>query len=163
MALVFVPPLVAAAQLFPHLLSYYSGLVGGVAGATRLGFESTYWCETYAETLDYLNAQARPGDVVWVDPWSHNVMIYYQLQGRLRDDLRFTAPGEVASLFDPAIVTVEAEFYEADFVVFQHRQTTLKEEGLRHPILRWMELRSPVYELRHDGVPLISVYQGARR
>ncbi|MBN1582950.1 MAG: glycosyltransferase family 39 protein [Anaerolineae bacterium] len=160
--LVFAPPLVAMAQLYPHLLSYYSGLVGGVGGATRLGFESTYWCETYTETLAYLNAQAQPGDVVWIDPWSHNVMIYYQLQGRLRDDLRFAGPGEIPSLFDPAIVTVEAEFYEADFVIFQHRQTMFKEQGLDHPIVRWMELHTPELEVRFDSVPLISVYKRKR-
>jgi 4-amino-4-deoxy-L-arabinose transferase-like glycosyltransferase len=158
-ALVLLPSIVAAAQLYPHLLSYYSGLVGGVSGATRRGFETTYWCETYNETLDTLNALAQPGDVVWIDPWSHNVMIYYQLSGRLRDDLRWTGPGEIASLWDPEIVTVEREFYEADWVVFHHRQTFFGEQGLRHPLVRWMALREPEYELRYGGVPLVSVYR----
>ena len=157
-----IPPLLAAIELYPHLLSYYSGLVGDISGATRLGFETTYWCETYSETLETLNAQARPGDVIWIDPWSHNVMVYYQLSGRLRDDLRFAGPGEIASLFDPQIVTVDVEYHEADWVVFQHRQATFKEKGLRHPILRWMELRSPALEIRCGDVPLISVYKNDR-
>jgi hypothetical protein len=157
--LVFAPPIVAAAQLYPHLLSYYSGLVGGVGGATHLGFETTYWCETYSETLEYLNAQGKAGDVVWITPWSHNVMIYYQLVGRLRDDLLFAAPDEVPSLFDPEIVTVAKGFDEADFVVFQHRQTTFDELERAHPIVPWMQERTPDLELRYDGVPLISVYK----
>ena len=156
--LVFVPPLVAAAQLYPHLLSYYCGLVGGVGGATRLGFETTYWCETYNATLEYLNRHAQAGDVVWVDPWSHNVMIYYQRVGRLRDDLRLAGWGEIPSLFDPQIVTVNAGYDEADWVVFQHRQTAFGEQGRAHPLVRWMQERSPEFELRFDGVPLVSVY-----
>jgi hypothetical protein len=88
-------------------------------------------------------------------------MIYYQLSGRLRDDLLWTGPGEIASLFDPQITTVELEFYEADWVVYQHRETMLGEQGRRHPIVRWMELRSPELEVRYDDVPLISVYKGA--
>jgi 4-amino-4-deoxy-L-arabinose transferase-like glycosyltransferase len=160
--LVLLPPLVATVQLYPHLLSYYSGLVGGVGGATRIGFETTYWCETYNETLQILNAEAEAGDVVWIDPWSHNVMIYYQLSGRLRDDLRFAGPGEIASLFNPKIVTVDKRYDEADWVVFQHRQTTFNEKGRAHPIIRWMELRRPELSVWYDGVPLISVYRNGR-
>ncbi len=43
--LCLLPQTIAASRLYPHLLSYYSEGVGGLPGATRLGFESTYWCE----------------------------------------------------------------------------------------------------------------------
>jgi hypothetical protein len=118
---VFAPPVVSAVRLYPHLLSFYSGAVGGLSGATKLDFETTYWCETYGETLDYLNQYGQAGDVVGVDPWSHNVMFYYQLHGRLRDDLRFAGPAEIPSILDPMLVTTIASYREADFVVFQQR------------------------------------------
>ncbi|MBI5953621.1 MAG: glycosyltransferase family 39 protein [Chloroflexi bacterium] len=45
-ALAFVPQLVTMGRLYPHYLSYYGEGVGGLAGATHLGLETTYWCET---------------------------------------------------------------------------------------------------------------------
>lgn len=79
------------------------------------------------------------------------------------DDLRFAGPAEIPSLFDPQIVTVDVAYRQADWVVFQHRQTTLQDKGAAHPILRWMEQRRPALEVRCGDVPLISVYQNHRR
>src|SRR5207245_1864046 len=38
-----LPPAYWLFQTHPYELSYYNGLVGGLAGAQRLGFEPTYW------------------------------------------------------------------------------------------------------------------------
>jgi hypothetical protein len=98
--LVFLPQSINMVRLYPHLLSYYSENVGGLPGATRLGLETTYWCESYAAALPYLNEHAKPGDMIWVDPWSHNVMIYDQVHGRLRPDVKIAFPSYAsASLF----------------------------------------------------------------
>lgn len=153
-ASLFVPHLVLAGDLYPHLLSYYSEGIGGLPGAVRLGLENTYWCETYARALPYLNENARPGDTVWVEDWSHDVMVYYQIQDRLDPRLRVSWPQTRFSVFylwgvqgDP--VPIE----EADFVVIQHRQTGW------HPELRaWMQGRQPVYQVSYRGVPLLSLY-----
>ena len=67
-ALAFLPQLVTMVQLYPHYLSYYGESVGGVAGAARLGLETTYWCETFSLALPIINQQARPNDRVWSDP-----------------------------------------------------------------------------------------------
>lgn len=40
-------------SLAPCQLSYYSGLVGGLSGAERLGFATTYWGDAF--TTDFLN------------------------------------------------------------------------------------------------------------
>jgi 4-amino-4-deoxy-L-arabinose transferase-like glycosyltransferase len=57
-ALIFLPHVVLAADLYPHLLSYYSEAIGGLSGAVRLGLETTYWCETYGKALPYLLIRA---------------------------------------------------------------------------------------------------------
>ena len=158
-AVTFAPPIISAALLFPHMLSYYSEAVGGVAGATKLGFEATYWCETYAQTVDYLNENAEAGDIVWVDPWSHNVMIYYQLHGQLRDDIHFAGPEVVPSVLDNRILTKRASYPQTDFVVFQNRLTTLRHRGLDNPMVDWLAAHTPEFEKRHGDVPLISVYR----
>ncbi|MBC8505340.1 MAG: hypothetical protein ISR58_06820 [Anaerolineales bacterium] len=69
----------ASIQLFPHLLSYYSFGVGGMRGAANLDLETTYWCESYLPAVEYINEHADPGDKVWVEAWSHDVLVYYML------------------------------------------------------------------------------------
>lgn len=57
------------AWLQPDYLSYYSGTVGGVWGAHKLGFETTYWGDTVTDgALKFASANARPGDVVLMCP-----------------------------------------------------------------------------------------------
>ena len=157
--IVLLPQLWKTVSLYPHLLSYYSEAVGGVAGATKMGLEGTYWCETYNEVLDYLNENAEAGDVVYIDPYSHNVMYYYQRQGQLRDDIQFTSTYPAASIFDEEIKTVQRPFSRADFVVFQNRGTTFGAEGLDSPYANWLAKQEPDFEFAYGDVPLIAVYQ----
>ena len=153
----FVPHLVAATSLYPHLLSYYAASVGGLRGATRLGFETTYWCETYAAALPYLNAHARPGDTVWVEPWSHDVLLYYQAHGQLDPRLRISRLPEAPSFFlDAGLKTADVTLDQADFVVLQYRQTRFE----TYEIPAYLRGREPVYRLSHDGVPLLDIYAG---
>jgi hypothetical protein len=42
-AFLLLPPAYRLARVHPFELSYYNGVVGGLAGAQRLGFEPTYW------------------------------------------------------------------------------------------------------------------------
>ena len=157
--IVLLPQLWKTVSFYPHLLSYYSEAVGGVAGATKMGLEGTYWCETYNEVLDYLNENAEAGDVVYIDPYSHNVMYYYQRQGQLRDDIQFTSTYPATSIFDDAIKTVQRPFSRADFVVFQNRGTTFGAEGLDSPYANWLAKQEPDFEFAYGDVPLIAVYQ----
>ncbi|HKJ28129.1 MAG TPA: glycosyltransferase family 39 protein [Anaerolineales bacterium] len=158
-ALVLLPQMISAAPLYPHLLSYYSGSVGGLRGANRLGLETTYWCETYTEALRYINENAQPEDVVWVDPWSHDVMVYYQRQGDLRSDVQIAVPFPTESIFGPFMPLVEANYQHSDIIVVQYRQTSTVSGGAAWPILTWLEKRTPVVSVRHQGIPLIEVYQ----
>jgi 4-amino-4-deoxy-L-arabinose transferase-like glycosyltransferase len=152
--MLFVPHLALTAGLYPHLLSYYSEGIGALPGAVRMGLETTYWCETYAPALSYLNVHAPPGAVVWVQDWSHDVMFYYQLQGKLRDDLQITWPEEASSVFGPARAEGRPlAIDEADYAVLQHRQT-----GINDEIKSWVRGRTPVYQLGRQGVPLLDIY-----
>lgn len=153
----FVPQLATGAVLYPHLLSYYSEAVGGLPGAVRLGLETTYWCETYAAALPHINARARPGAVVWAEPWSHDVLLYYQLQGRLRPDVRVAlTKGAGSILASKGAEGVPAEIDEADFVIVAYRETGL----FVHPqIQRWVAGREPVLRVERFGVPLMELYE----
>jgi hypothetical protein len=163
---VFLPPLMSIHSFYPHLLSYYSENVGGLPTATRLGLETTYWCETFAAALPYLNKNARPGDVVWVEPWSFDIMIYYQLHGRLRPDLHITFPpyDYANSVFQGVPINRSRLSYDsADYVVFQYRQSyygRLTDPAPLPP--EWLNSRQPVLRLSLQGIPLMEVYANNR-
>ncbi len=157
--LVFVPHLLLAAPLYPHWLSYYSESVGGLPGARRMGLETTYWCETFASALAYINENAAAGDSVWTDPWSQDVMVYYQLHGLLRDDLWIATPPYATSILTPDARLREQSFDQADFVVLQYRQTAIGEDPSQSPILAWIASREPGFRISYRGIPLMDVYQ----
>ena len=157
--LVFGLHLILAIPYYPHWLSYYSEAIGGLPGATKLGLETTYWCETYSAALDYINSNARKGDSVWVDWWSHDVMVYYQLQGRLRHDVWIATPPGGSSMLDDNALLRENTFYEADIIVVQYRQTSLFGDSAESPILDWLADREPGLRVSHRGILLMEVYQ----
>jgi 4-amino-4-deoxy-L-arabinose transferase-like glycosyltransferase len=149
-AIMFVPHLLLACDLSPHLLSYYSELIGGAYGAKLLGFETTYWCETYSAVLSYLNTHALPNAVVWAQ--CEDVLIYYQLHGKLRPDLKIAGGPNGVPAF-PGVQLDPDTFDEANYVVVQNRQS-----GFYHALRQWMNARKPVYELKYRRLRLIDVY-----
>ena len=156
----FAPQIISMIRLYPHLLSYYGESVGGLRGATDLGLETTYWCESYQLALPILNEQAQPGDLVWVDPWSHDVMIYYQTHGYLRDDILILAPASVPSVLGAdAPMPVSRIMNEADWYVVQSRQTTLGETVDKNPMLQIFANHEAVYEHQFDGVTIFALYR----
>jgi hypothetical protein len=158
--LAFIPQLVTMIRLYPHYLSYYGEGVGGLAGATRLGLETTYWCETYRLALPILNEKAKPNERIWVDPYSYDVLIYYQTQGYLRKDLSILVPFDSPSVLGPDAPSPEVmPMSLADWYVFQHRQTTLGLDGEDSPILRLLKRKEMVYEYSFDGVPVFTLYK----
>jgi 4-amino-4-deoxy-L-arabinose transferase-like glycosyltransferase len=158
LGLAVLPQLISAAPLYPHWLSYYSGTVGGLRGASELGLETTYWCETYTEALSYLNEHAQPGDIVWVDPWSHDVMVYYQQLGQVRNDLKIAVPQMTSSILGSDANLVQADYKQADLIVLQYRQTSTAEGGASWPILVWLMGREPELRVDFQGVPLFEIY-----
>jgi 4-amino-4-deoxy-L-arabinose transferase-like glycosyltransferase len=154
-----VPPVTAMLGLFPHLLSYYSESVGGMPGAYKLGLESTYWCETYAAALPYINAHASPGDFIWTEPWSYDVLIYYQMHGQLRQDVSVLTDPPSFSIFGPAAPQpVYGNIFSADWIIFQYRQTQYGLMGEDYLPRQVLKSKTPVYELSYQGVPLMGLY-----
>jgi hypothetical protein len=62
----------AASTLQPCPLSYYNWLVGGLGGANRLGFEPTYWRDSFSRSfLDEVAAAVPAGSTLYVAPVLH--------------------------------------------------------------------------------------------
>ncbi len=141
LGLLFVPPLLSMVRIHPYQLSYYSELVGGLPGATRIGLETTFWCETYKDALPYLNDNADQGASVWAE--NPFVLRLYQHHGMLREDLTI-AGGDIVSP------------HESDYAVVEMRQT-----GFQYTpeIVSVMLDCRPGYTLARQGVPLLHVYK----
>ena len=159
-AAIVAPYLLYAGMLYPHLLSYYSASVGGLPGAKRLGLEATYWSDTYKEIVPYLNENAKPGDIVWVQEWSQQVLFTYQFTGQLRGDIKLASHYEIPDFYRPwDHTTVIADHEQANFVVYQQRESFLGPDGLQNPFNDWLLSRQPALEIKRDGVVLLSVYR----
>jgi 4-amino-4-deoxy-L-arabinose transferase-like glycosyltransferase len=159
----FLPQIIIAGTQYPHLLSYYGAGVGGLRGATAMGLETTYWCETYHMAIPMINEQAQPGDRIWVDPWSHDTLIYYQMEGVLRDDLKILSPSPTTSVLgSDAPQPVSLPIQMANWYIYQHRQTSWGTEVENNPILDMLDHLDKVYEYSYDGVPIMTLYKSNR-
>jgi hypothetical protein len=131
------------AGLYPHLLSYYSEGVGGLPGATKLGLETTYWCETCASAIPYLNAHAKPGDVILME--GSYVYLYYQEAGLLRKDV--------------SMKEMHGYMQKADWYIFEFRQSQYGPGGPQnYSPLQILQTQTPVFEVNYQGVPMLNVY-----
>ena len=145
-----MPQSINIVKLYPNLLSYYSESVGGLPGATRLGLESTYWCETFMAALPYINTHAKPGDLIWAEDtqWAQDsVLGYYQEIGLLRKDIEISRfPAE--------------EFpQDGDWFIYQYRQSQFGPGGEEnYSLYQTLKTQDPVYELYYQGIPLMGLY-----
>jgi 4-amino-4-deoxy-L-arabinose transferase-like glycosyltransferase len=153
------PQAMTMATLYPHLLSYYSESVDGLRGATKMGLETTYWCETYAAALPYINAHAHPGDSIWIEPGSFDVLLYYQMHGQLRKDVHIlTDPLSISVLGQPEFHPIDGNIFAADWIIFAYHQSGYGPMGENYLPLKVIKSRSPVVEVSYQGVPLMDLY-----
>jgi hypothetical protein len=131
-------------------LSYYSEAIGGPYGARVLNLETTYWCESYSQTIDYLNTYTTTDAIVWAE--CQDVLVYYQLHGKLRKDLQI-ANGPDAKTAFTGIGLNTSSFEEADYVVIQYRQS-----GFYRSIREWIYAREPVFETKYRRLRLAEIY-----
>ncbi|MGC1272982.1 MAG: glycosyltransferase family 39 protein, partial [Planctomycetaceae bacterium] len=128
----------------PTYLSYYNLLVGGLAGAERLGFEPTYWGDSITSELLDAAAEAVPeGGTLAVSPVLHQ----FQL-----DDLRTQSP----ALRRRNIRLVEYDTpaaNNADAVLVFERRASLPDE-----LRRRLAVADPIAIVERQGVRLAGVY-----
>ena len=119
-------------------LSYYTELIGGLSGATRLGLEPTYYWDALDQRgLDWLNQNTRPGEgVLFCNDFRG--LQYLRQWGKLR-------VGQYP--YEPGV---------PKWYVLQNRPGLFAET----PWNRWLaehgELAAFTHEL--DGVPLIWIF-----
>jgi hypothetical protein len=113
-----------------------------------MGLETTYWCETYAAAIPYINAHATPGDTIWTQAWSFDVLKYYQKIGRLRRDVVVLNVG-----------MGYLDFKSVDWYILDFRQTQYGEYGAeRYLPFQVLSSQTPVYELEYQGIPLMKLF-----
>jgi len=134
-AIVFFLPGVNLAAMHPYYLEYYNSLVGGVAGAHRLGFETTYWFGTMTPSVRQRINQLPPGSKVGIHPPIFTYYHYLQAKGLLDVDLKFTNE-------------------EMDYFILLPRKGRFKPD---HWQLYWNQ--EPYYKVELEGVPMFLVYQ----
>jgi hypothetical protein len=139
-ACVVVAPLAVTAHSHPFGLSAYVPLVGGTAGGADLGLNRQFWGYTTQNAAsEYLNASAPRGATVFIHDTTWDAWARMQEEGRVRSDLRAVgAPHE--AMF--SLVQHELHMNEVDYSIWIADGTD-----------------APVYIVRHDGVPIVSIYR----
>ncbi len=125
--LVCIAPAIATARVYQFGTSAYSELAGGLPGAASLGMQRQFWANNVTGVLDWLNANARPGERVYFHE-CHNLQTRdYQRNGMVRPDIRF-----VGSPSDAGIVLYQyhQEFRESEFNTWQALGTVRPVTGL---------------------------------
>jgi hypothetical protein len=85
---------ISVALSMPALLSYYSPLVAGLPGATRLGMEPTYYWDSLSdEAIDWLNSHSARGEKV-LFPTYPTIWRYLRQTGKLRPAALPHEPGD---------------------------------------------------------------------
>ncbi|MDP9150641.1 MAG: glycosyltransferase family 39 protein [Myxococcota bacterium] len=140
LASVVAGPLAMTVHSHPFGLSTYVPLVGGTAGGADLGLNRQFWGYTSQSAAEeYLNARAPRGATVFIHDTTWDAWAHMQEEGRVRSDLRAVGTPAEAAI---ALVEHELHMNEVDYSIWIADGTD-----------------APVYVVRHDGVPIVSVYE----
>lgn len=122
-------------RIHPWESSYYNELVGGISGASRLGFETEYWGNAYLGVLPWMNANKK--DMMCVTPTTHP-FYYYQAMGQIEPGVVFNAGRDACH-----------------FLVVLMRQGLFIQDPY---VARVVYSQRPVYTMSVDGISLVNVY-----
>jgi hypothetical protein len=138
-------------QAQPYALTYYNAFAGGAPGGADLGMNRQFWGVSARGVLPFLNEQAAilaPGTKQTV--YSHDASPawgWYQKRGDMSKALSDAGMEQQGiDRSDFAIVIHEKHFLRHDYMIWQSYKTV-----------------QPVFVLRSDGVPIVSVYRRAPR
>jgi 4-amino-4-deoxy-L-arabinose transferase-like glycosyltransferase len=142
MALLLLPGLVETAKSHPFGLSHYSAAAGGVPGAADLGMNRQFWGFTSGSLADWISERLPRGGSVWTCDTTHGAWAMMQRDGMLPSNIRAASRMGLADL---VLVHHEPHFAEVDYQA-------------------WVALGTvqPVFVLRYEGVPIISVYENPK-
>ena len=142
-ALCLLPGVVQTAHSHPFGLSHYMPIAGGVPGAADLGMNRQFWGFTTGSLVPWLVEQLPDGGSVWLCDTTTGAWAMLRADGVVPDNIRAARSMNDA---DFALVHHEHHFAEVDYQAWVAYGTS-----------------QPVYVLRYDGVPIISVYENPAR
>ncbi len=122
-------------RIHPYQASYYNELVGGIAGAKRMGFETDYWASPYLGILPWMNQHKM--STFCVCPTT-NPFYYYLAMGYLESGVVFDAAPETC-----------------DYLIVLMRQGYI----YQYPnVVKLMNQNPYEYAVSIDSVPLVAAY-----
>jgi 4-amino-4-deoxy-L-arabinose transferase-like glycosyltransferase len=138
-ALCLLPGAVQTAHSHPFGLSHYTPVAGGVPGAADLGMNRQFWGFTTGSLAAWIGSRLPDGGSVWICDTTHGAWAMLHADGLIPSNIRAASQMSSADLI---LVHHEAHFNEVDYQA-------------------WVVSGSvqPVFVLRYDGVPIISVYE----
>jgi hypothetical protein len=147
-ALLSLPALVQSVRVYPYGTSAYSELAGGLPGAATLGMQRQFWANNVTGVLEWVNANARPGERIYFHEVHGGMIQDLQRNGMLRRDVQPIVDGMGCFMGTcPAL---------ADMVVYQYHQE-FRETEFR----TWEAFgtQRPVTGLYVDETPQVVVYR----
>ncbi len=138
-ALCLLPGAAETAHSHPFGLSHYTPVAGGVPGAADLGMNRQFWGFTTGSLAKWISEKLPEGGSVWICDTTDGAWAMMQRDGLIPSNIR---PASSMSAADIILVHHEPHFNEVDYQA-------------------WVVCGSvqPVFVLRYDGVPIISVYE----
>ena len=140
--LCLLPGAVETAHSHPFGLSHYTPVAGGVPGGADLGMNRQFWGFTTGSLATWLREKLPDGGSVWICDTTIGAWAMMQRDGVIPKNIRVSQSMSDADL---TLVHHEAHFGEVDYQAWVAYGTA-----------------RPVYVLRYDGVPIISVYENPR-
>jgi len=166
-AFLLVPPAFWLFRTHPFELSYYNGLVGGLRGAQRLGFEPTYWYDAVTPAvLSYLNDPDRglPRDATLGLPEPRAILESTLPLGFSRSDLALSLAEQRINpqVFDEmqqplGRLRADIRLVNRQATDFPH-VALLTHSSKASPFTRLLYALEPQQSWWHDGVRLFSLY-----
>ncbi|NLJ35775.1 MAG: hypothetical protein GX358_06010 [candidate division WS1 bacterium] len=143
-ALMVVPNICGIVSYYPYCLSYYSSVVGGLPGASRLGLEVTYWGDAFAGALVSLTDPANRGDTFYASN---------ELATGVLDAMMGAAGPELRHHMWQRFVTDQIP-PDADWVIVDNSPGTWAPA-----VWELRRMHQPAITIERAGVPLLWLYR----
>ena len=124
-----------------YALSQYNAIVGGLRGATALGFERQYYDIAFRDLVDWLNTHAPPDARVHFLPNNKEYVRtykWYRAAGELRSDIQVSGRVSTAQLL---VLTHERRFVRYGQDLRRYRQRSILAERVVDGVPIWTVLK----------------------